>query len=177
MKCSLPVMACVLSLAPLAFAAPKLVAPVRGMSPQPAPAAATKTTVAKGITEVTLQIMPGYVRAPAPVYKVVFYADGRALAIKGDQEHPQRYTGTLGEPEFKRLTEFIEQSKFFALAPLYTVGISDASTVATSVVKNGQRKDVHDYAHQGPAQLWALETVVRGLDAQVTWHPVPPAKK
>ena len=131
-------------------------------------------TPQKGITEITLQHLPGFVRPPAQVYKITFYSDGRATALKGKSGNNKEYTGFIGERDFKHLAEFVEQIKFFDLEPLYTTGVTDQATVVTSVVKDGQRKEVRDYAYQGPTNLWSLEKVLRGLDAEMNWKEVPP---
>jgi hypothetical protein len=106
-----------------------------------------------------------------PEYSAVIKSDGTVryhgeafVSRKGD------FTGKVNLWRFNMLTRFIRESEFDQLDAGYTATVTDNPTVYTSVVMNGQRKTVKDYAHAGPAKLWAIEELIDSLIATTEWN-------
>jgi hypothetical protein len=56
------------------------------------------------------------------------------------------------------------------LADAYTIAVTDNPTVYTTVVMNGQRKIISNYANAGPKTLWAIEELIDHLLDKATWN-------
>ena len=48
--------------------------------------------------------------------------------------------------------------------------MTDAETVITSVVHNGERKTIVNYGNQGPVELYGIEMAIDGVAAQIKWE-------
>ena len=59
----------------------------------------------------------------------------------------------------------------------YTSAITDLSTVYTSVVMNGKRKVIRNYADTGPASLRAVEQRIDKIMSAAKWDSPKPEKK
>lgn len=129
---------------------------------------------AEGISEITLERERCY--GGCPVYKVILRRDGSATYI-GKENVPR-----IGEyksqvfpyqplgAEFIRLANLIAAQGFLKMNDRYTALISDADTVITSVVHNGKRKTIVNYANQAPIALYGIERAIDGVAAQVKWE-------
>jgi hypothetical protein len=51
----------------------------------------------------------------------------------------------------------------------YSRMITDHATTYTTVVMNGKRKVIRNYANAGPTALWAIEQLIDGLITKAQW--------
>ena len=129
---------------------------------------------AEGISEITLERERCY--GACPVYKVILRRDGTATYI-GKENVPR-----IGEyksqvipyqplgAEFIRLAKLIASQGFLKMNDQYTASITDAETVITSIVHNGKRKTIVNYANQAPIELYGIERAIDGVAAQIKWE-------
>jgi hypothetical protein len=133
--------------------------------PDPNPFVKVKKT---GLTEIGLEHAGCY--GPCPRYTVFIRRDGSVLYRGGEYaKRKGEYTGRVSEKSFARLAQFILESGFLELQNSYSIGTTDLATVYTTVVVNGKRKVVSDYADAGPTKLWAVEQLIDKLLLEVTW--------
>jgi hypothetical protein len=85
------------------------------------------------------------------------------------------FTGTIREWEFNNLAHFIRDSDYMNLETDYRAGITDSSTTYTTVVMNGKKKVISNYAGAGPTKLWAIEHLIDDLMEKAEWKPVAKA--
>lgn len=121
-----------------------------------------------GVTEIGLERTMCY--GTCPDYTVTIRSDGR-VSYDGGRYAPRhgKFTGRVSPYYFETLARFIVDSNFAKLADSYTAGVTDNPTIYTSVVRNGKRKVVSDYARSGPASLWAIEELIDDLVSKTTW--------
>lgn len=127
-----------------------------------------------GITEMGIERTSCF--GTCPVYTFIIRSDG-TFRYKGF-EYVQRkgaFTGKIPESEFHTLAQFIKDSGYFALEQDYYAPVTDNPTVYTTVVMNGKRKCICNYANAGPTRLWAIEQLIDALLTKATWDP--PRKK
>jgi hypothetical protein len=53
--------------------------------------------------------------------------------------------------------------------------VTDNPTVYTTVVMDGKRKVVSNYANAGPTKLWAIEQLIDKLLLEAKWDEKPAA--
>ncbi len=121
-----------------------------------------------GIIEIGLRRSPCF--GKCPVYRVTMYDDGR-LEYVGKQhvERLGRHTGRINAGEFQALAAFIREVNFMALEDRYATPLTCQSTVYTTVVMDGVRKEVSNYGGGGPAVLEALEERIDELLLEAEW--------
>lgn len=129
---------------------------------------------ADGISEITLERERCY--GGCPVYKVILRRDGSATYIGKEnvsligqyksQVFPYQPLGA----EFIRLAKLIASQGFLKMNDQYAVLITDSDTVITSVVHNGKRKTIVNYASQAPIELYGIERAIDGVAAQIKWE-------
>jgi hypothetical protein len=129
---------------------------------------------AEGISEITLERERCY--GGCPVYKVILRRDGSATYI-GKENVPR-----IGEyksqvfpyqplgAEFIQLAKLIASQGFLKMNDRYTVLVTDADTVITSVVLNGKRKTIVNYGNEAPIELYGIERAIDGVAAQIKWE-------
>src|SRR6478609_2095428 len=115
-----------------------------------------------GITEVGIERTPCY--GPCPVYTVIIKSDG-TFRYKGEENVQRKgeHTGKVSEYRFKPLAQFIKDSGYTDLQDAYYRAVTDNATVYTTVVVDGKRKVVSNYAIAGPTKLWAVEQLIEKL--------------
>ena len=108
--------------------------------------------------------------ASCPAYTVAIRADG-SFSYTGlyNAPHMGEHTGQVNVGQFRQLLRYIGAIDFMSFKSSYLSPYPDNATVTTSVVQNGSRKTVMNYANSGPATLWALETLVDTLLETATW--------
>lgn len=130
-----------------------------------------------GISEIGLERTMCF--GTCPNYTVIIQSDGKVF-YNGGQFAPRKgkFTGKVSSWGFDQLARYISDSQFSKFADSYTIGVTDNPTVYTSIVTNGKRKIVSNYARSGPASLWAMETLIDNLVEQTVWDEpvVAPAK-
>jgi len=121
-----------------------------------------------GITEIGIERTVCF--GPCPAYTFIAKSDG-SLRYKGDKfvERTGESTGTMSVGQYNRLAQFIRDSGYSELEDAYSRGITDQSTVYTSVVMHGKRKVVRNYANAGPTKLWAIEQLIDDLMREAKW--------
>ena len=131
-------------------------------------------TDAEGISEITLERERCY--GACPVYKVILRRDGSASYIGkenvtriGEYKSQTIPYQPLGA-EFIRLANLVASQGFLKMNDRYTVAVTDNATVVTSVVHNGKRKTIVNYANQGPIELYGIERAIDGVAAQIKWE-------
>jgi hypothetical protein len=72
--------------------------------------------------------------------------------------------------EFIRLAKLIASQGYLKMNDRYTVLITDADTVITSIVHNGKRKTIVNYGNQAPIELYGIERAIDGVSAQIKWE-------
>ncbi|MDQ3666152.1 MAG: DUF6438 domain-containing protein [Acidobacteriota bacterium] len=132
------------------------------------------TKDAEGISEITLEREPCY--GGCPVYKVILRRDGPATYIGREnvprigkyqsQIHPYQPLGA----EFIRLAKLIASQGYLKMNDRYTVSVTDAETVITSIVHNGERKTIVNYGNQAPVELYGIEMAIDGVAAPIKWE-------
>lgn len=129
---------------------------------------------AEGISEITLERERCY--GGCPVYKVILRRDGSATYIgKENVSRIGEYKSQVSpyQPlgaEFIRLAKLIASQAYLKMNDRYTVPTSDADTVITSIVHDGKRKTIVNYANQAPIELYGIERAIDGVAAQIKWE-------
>ena len=106
-----------------------------------------------------------------PIYTLIVKSDGTFRYV-GEEfvERKGRFTGTVPIYDFNLLALYISSSGYMELADAYMRPVTDNPTVYTTVVMNGQRKIVRNYANGGPRKLWAIEELIDHLLDKATWN-------
>ena len=108
--------------------------------------------------------------ASCPAYTVTLRADG-SFSYTGlyNVPHLGQHTGKVDAGQLRQLLRYIGEIEFMKFKQSYLSPFLDNATAVTSVVQNGARKTVTNYANSGPATLWALETLIDTLLQTATW--------
>jgi uncharacterized protein YecT (DUF1311 family) len=127
---------------------------------------------AEGIAEIGIERSGCDGRCPS--YVLVFRSNGTAR-YEGRQyvERLGTFSGTIPLQRFAALARFVEDSGFSDLEDFYSWNVTDAATVTTTVVADGVRKTVRNYAGGGPARLENLEKRIDALLDEAVWEPAP----
>lgn len=127
-----------------------------------------------GVTEIGLERTPCY--GTCPVYTVIIKSDG-TFRFKGEKyvERKGEFTGKVGRYQFIQLAQFIRDSGYTELQDTYFRAVTDNPTVYTTVVIDGKRKVVKNYANAGPTKLWAVEQLIDKLLLEAKWDQKPAA--
>ncbi|MGZ5024882.1 MAG: DUF6438 domain-containing protein, partial [Chthoniobacterales bacterium] len=80
------------------------------------------------------------------------------------------FTGRISPNDFNRIAHLIRSSGYMDLADTYTRRITDLPTIYTTVVMNGRRKTISNYANAGPNKLWVIEQMIDRLMATAQWN-------
>jgi hypothetical protein len=124
-----------------------------------------------GVTEIAFERPKSLDRARWDAYTVKFFSDGRVEFTGYDQVRKMGlHVGRIPTQEFNRLVLLIDQMDFNGLEGLYSRRALGASTHFTSVLRNGQRKTIQNYADAAPVQLWAIELAIQDLVKKITWE-------
>jgi Domain of unknown function (DUF6438) len=129
-----------------------------------------------GITEFGIERTECY--GDCPAYTFIIKADG-TFRYHG-QSHLKRlgdFTGKIDPWYVNHLMAFIKDSGYINLNDQYRAAVTDLPTVYTTVVMDGKRKTISDYAGAGPPKLWAIETLIDGLLADAQWDQKTPTTK
>lgn len=123
-----------------------------------------------GITELALEKTGCY--GLCPEYYLVLRSDGHAF-YEGyrDIEPLGPHCAEIDIPYFAILAWLVRDIGYFELEDHYTQMVTDSPSTFTSVVKNGQRKTIRNYAFGAPATLWALETLIDQKRNELNWQP------
>ena len=123
-----------------------------------------------GITEIGIERTVCFGSCPA--YTFIVGSDGN-FRYKGERhvELTGEFTGKVSVKEFNQLAQFILDSDYLDLKDSYHPMVTDQPTVFTTVVANGKRKVVSNYANGGPTKLWAIEQLIDHLMMTAEWKP------
>jgi len=132
------------------------------------PSGATRNS---GISEIGLERSACY--GTCPVYTVMLKSDG-TVRYRGEAhvENIGVRTGRIDAYKFEQLAKYIEEIGYLKLDNNYLTGITDASTVYTTVRSGAKRKVVSNYANSGPAKLWGVEQLIDKLVSETKWDVV-----
>lgn len=126
-----------------------------------------------GISEIGIERTTCFGTCPA--YTFIVKSNG-SFRYKGvaDVERTGEFTGKISVAQFNLLAQFILDSDYLGLENSYSPTITDCPTVYTTVVANGKRKVVSNYANGGPTKLWAIERLIDQLMVKAEWKPELP---
>ncbi|MDT5121699.1 MAG: hypothetical protein QOC96_1181 [Acidobacteriota bacterium] len=112
------------------------------------------------ITEITLERTTCF--GTCPNYTVTLRRDG-TITYNGIRfvEMTGTYQGQVYG--FERLAQLITSAGYFNLKDNYSRPITDMPSTITSVVMNGKRKTITNYADTGPVELWGIEMAIDGM--------------
>jgi hypothetical protein len=121
-----------------------------------------------GITEIGIE-RAGSIWG-GPIYTFIAKKDG-TFRYRGekDVERPGECTGTVPVGRFHQLAQFIRDSDYMGFENEYRREVTDCSTTYTTVVMDGKRKVIRNYANTGPTALWAIENLIDDLMAHASW--------
>lgn len=106
-------------------------------------------------------------------YTFVITNDGRCRYLGyggGDRaEIRENKKGAVSIIEFHRLAQLAREINFLDLDDDYFAPVMDASPTYLSVVVDGKRKVIRNYALAGPSGLWAMETLMDQMLKRVKW--------
>jgi hypothetical protein len=127
-----------------------------------------------GITEIGIERTSCF--GTCPSYTFIIKSDG-TFRFEGDKyvERKGKFTGTISLYDFHNLAQFIKDSGYMTMDENYALLVTDNPTTYTTVVMNGKRKSISNYANAGPTKLWAIEQLVDALMTKATWDA--PKKK
>ena len=121
-----------------------------------------------GVTEIGIERTQCY--GTCPDYTFVVSANGRCRYEGGKFAKVQgRRTGQASVIICHRIAEFSRELSFFALENEYDPTVTDNPTTFTTMVMNGKRKTIRNYAEGGPTRLLALELLIDQMLADVQW--------
>lgn len=125
-----------------------------------------------GITEIGIERTVCF--GVCPSYTFIVKSDGtfRYMGFKF-VEREGEFSGTIPLWNFHRLAQFVRDSGYMELEYSYWVAVTDNPTTFTTVVMNGKRKTVSNYANGGPTKLWAIEQLTDDLMAKARWDRSP----
>ena len=121
-----------------------------------------------GITEIGIERSGCY--GTCPIYTFIAKSDG-TVRYKGVKyvERQGEFSGTIPVWYFHELARFIRDAHYMELEDGYTRMVTDNPTTYTTVVMNGKRKTISNYANAGPTKLWAIEQLVDDLMGKAEW--------
>jgi len=124
---------------------------------------------ASQISEITLERTRCL--GPCPAYQVVLRRDGTATYIgKAHVERLGAHQGKLHPSLFIQLARLLLAEDFFELQDRYFKPVTDSPSAIITVVRDGQRKRVSNYASTGPIRLWGLEMAIDAVAAYIEWE-------
>lgn len=112
------------------------------------------------ITEITLERTTCY--GTCPNYKVTLRSDG-TITYEGRRFVEMRGTHEGRAYGFARLAQLITSAGYFDLKDNYSRPVTDNPSAITSVVRDGKRKTITNYADSGPVELWGIEMAIDGI--------------
>jgi hypothetical protein len=112
------------------------------------------------ITEITLERTTCF--GTCPNYTVTLRRDG-TITYNGIRFVEMTGTYQGHAYGFERLAQLITSAGYFNLKDNYSRPITDMPSTITSVVMNGKRKTITNYADTGPVELWGIEMAIDGM--------------
>ncbi len=131
-----------------------------------------------GITEIGIERTACF--GPCPIYTFIVKSDGTfRYTGEGHVDRKGEFTGRIHRWYFNNLAQFLKDAGYGELEDAYSRRVTDHATVYTTVVLNGKRKVVRNYANAGPTKLWAIEQLIDSLLSEAAWDDTPksPEKK
>jgi len=128
-------------------------------------------STSNGVTEVGMERTSCF--GTCPVYSVIIERDG-TFRYDGGRYAPKagQWTGHVRKWDLDNLTAFICDTDYMKLASHYEIGYTDSPTAYTTVITDGKRKIISNYADAGPIKLWAIQQLIDKLLLEATWDPV-----
>ncbi|GEM_PF-2039011 len=134
-----------------------------------APAAFAQTGT---IRRIVLERTPCF--GTCPDYRLTLNADGTAEYVGGRFAPRQgSYKGTY-YGGLDRLAPVLDRLGYWRLKPAYAARATDQPSHIVTVVASGGTKTVREEGSDGPAELFALQSMIDGLAANVRWTKAAP---
>jgi len=105
-----------------------------------------------------------------PAYSFIVKKDG-SFSYEGTDfvERKGKYTGKVDLWTLNNVFKTIKDFGYMGFENEYYYTVTDNPTVYTTVVKNGQRKIIKNYANTGPIKLWVIEQLIDSLMGNAKW--------
>jgi hypothetical protein len=128
-----------------------------------------RLNAASQITEITLQRTGCLGRCP--IDELTLRTDGTAQYTgKMNTARTGQYKGTFRKGEFGQLWRWLESSGFFTMKESHGLPDIYSPDQIISAVRDRQRKTLVN--HGGASLvLWGIESAIRGVAADIVWHP------
>lgn len=107
-----------------------------------------------------------------PVYTMTIYSDGRAvLEGKFNIDYIGTYETKLSEEELQEFTETAKRIDYFGLEDKYDSEVTDLPSTTTSIVIDGEKKEVYRRANY-PQKILTFERLFTQLLENKKWEKV-----
>lgn len=105
-----------------------------------------------------------------PAYTIIVKSDG-SFRYVGESfvKKEGKHTGRVKKGSFNELAKFIRDEGYMDLDSNYSRAVTDNPAAFTTVVMNGKRKVICNYANAGPTKLWAIEQLIDKLLLEAKW--------
>lgn len=125
-----------------------------------------------GVMEITLQRTGCY--GVCPSYQVTFRQDGTAEYWGGAFAPRLGQHSARGGDSLNYLAAMARELGLFEMKPYYSRPVTDNPTTYVSIVRNGERTIIMDYAQSGPLKLIAFQVMVDQFAEKLEWIPSTP---
>ena len=114
------------------------------------------------VKEVSLERTPCF--GGCPIYKVTIKQDG-TIIYTGTRfvDRIGKYKTQVMPDTLKKISVALKRLEFNKLKSKYSLPITDQASQIVTVVSDTGTKTVSEYGHSGPAELWAVQSMIDGV--------------
>jgi hypothetical protein len=105
---------------------------------------------------------------------VTFRQDGRAEYWGGAFAPRLGHHSALAGESINHLAALAREVGLLEMNPYYSRSVTDNPTTYVSIVRNGKRTIIMDYAQSGPMKLIAFQVMVDQFAERLEWIPSTP---
>lgn len=106
-----------------------------------------------------------------PIYTLIVKSDGTFRYNGGSYaDRIGKYSGRIPSWQFHFLAQYIRDSNYMKFGHRYSRNVTGSGITYTTVVINGERKTISNYANAGPTELWAIEQLIDQLLTKAKWN-------
>ncbi|MCI0665597.1 MAG: DUF6438 domain-containing protein [Acidobacteria bacterium] len=129
----------------------------------------------ESITEIYLA-RSGHCGGLCPIYSVTLRKDGTAVYVGYENvTHLGRRHGKIYSYYFFRLAWLLDSQGFFQMKDEYKqnrlIVHSHWTEVSVGATRDGVKKEVWEYSHEGPIQLWGIQMSIDAVVNKIEWEP------